>query len=516
MKENMETLVFLAQQGDQEAVTELYHLTYEKTYRAIRAMVQDDDTALDVLQDTYLKAFQSLDTLANPEKFPAWLQTIALNKARDQLRKRSDILFSQMADEDGQEPEFEDLSPWNHPEAVVDRQDTKKLLDKILSSLSVEQREAIVLFYYRELPEKEIASIQGCSVNTVKTRLRAGRKRIESAVLKLQKQEGIRLYSMAPIPFFLWLLRGALDQGLSLEELGVSATTGAAAAGTTAAGGTSAGAAGIAVGKVVAEKVIAGILVATVIGGAGIIAMNHLRGEPPAPPQPTIYTQATEPVEETESQTMAHAVYDEFLDRYKTSLDMDYASFQEAYNQFYTELIPYVAARHPEIDPSQEDFSVSYSPETGFGEGIPVPDTLYDPNMNSMFLTIFLRQNNEKLVRAYYDADGDGIDEMFIGKFYGEELAEEQIDVYTLRDGALIRGAVEAEGQTWTLKPAQESVFCQLYSDYPNFLYIQLGEEVFSGNDRIEKPELEWEAFCDYPSGGQYDESFDPFSMILG
>lgn len=64
--------VAAARAGDQSAVTQLYNATYQNVYLTIRSMLKgDEDTVLDLLQDTYLKAFGSLDQLQQPEQFNA-------------------------------------------------------------------------------------------------------------------------------------------------------------------------------------------------------------------------------------------------------------------------------------------------------------------------------------------------------------------------------------------------------------------------------------------------------------
>lgn len=79
-----------ARAGDQDALTGLYTSTYHDVYLAIKMLLrQDEDTVMDLLQDTYIKAFSKLDTLGDDSKFPAWVRTIARNKALDYLKKRS-------------------------------------------------------------------------------------------------------------------------------------------------------------------------------------------------------------------------------------------------------------------------------------------------------------------------------------------------------------------------------------------------------------------------------------------
>ncbi|MCD8022266.1 MAG: hypothetical protein LUF30_04590 [Lachnospiraceae bacterium] len=75
--------------GDERGFTFLYEETHEsKMYLALQYMKNEDD-AMDVLQDAYVKAFAKLDTLQDPEKFPAWLGMIVANTAKNALAKKT-------------------------------------------------------------------------------------------------------------------------------------------------------------------------------------------------------------------------------------------------------------------------------------------------------------------------------------------------------------------------------------------------------------------------------------------
>ena len=66
-----EELIRKAKEGDQEAIAELYRRTYPSVYRTVAVLIRDPDTAADILQDAYLKAFQNLDQLRESDKLSA-------------------------------------------------------------------------------------------------------------------------------------------------------------------------------------------------------------------------------------------------------------------------------------------------------------------------------------------------------------------------------------------------------------------------------------------------------------
>ncbi|MBR0092621.1 MAG: sigma-70 family RNA polymerase sigma factor [Lachnospiraceae bacterium] len=202
------TLIDGAMRGDTQAETKLYNATYNHVYALIRSMVKDEDTVLDLLQDSYVKAFRSLHQLQEANKFRPWLKTIAKNRTMDYFRERKQVQFSDMTplDDEDASADFEDTNPDAMPDVVMDRQETARLLAEILDSLPDDQRGVISMFYYGQMSVKEIASSLGLNEKTVTSRLIYGRKKIKTQVLELEKR-GTKLYGLAPIPFLLFLLR---------------------------------------------------------------------------------------------------------------------------------------------------------------------------------------------------------------------------------------------------------------------------------------------------------------------
>lgn len=214
-----EELISAAKAGNQAAITDLYNRTYNSVYQAIRTFVKDENTILDIEQDTFLKAFDSLEQLDKPENFRAWIKKIAVNKSKDWLKKKKPVLFSELEAADNEEEiDFPDERIEYQPEAIADREETKRLLWEIIDSLSDEQRLVVGMYYFQDIPVKEIAESISCSENTVKSRLNYARKNIETKVRELEKK-GTKLYSMTPIVFLLWLFRSNEAQAAELPSL---------------------------------------------------------------------------------------------------------------------------------------------------------------------------------------------------------------------------------------------------------------------------------------------------------
>ncbi len=196
-----------ARAGDRDVLTELYEATELEVYRTVHAILRDEELCRDVQQETYLRAFSRLEELRDPAAFLPWLRQIAVNEARMQLRKKRPLLFSELSDEpDAGEPELTDLRPEASPELSFEQKENARLVREILDGLSDGQRLLLGMFYYEQIPIKQIAADTGLSEGTVKTQLHRGRKRVEAAVKRLE-EKGVKLYGLTPLPFLLALLK---------------------------------------------------------------------------------------------------------------------------------------------------------------------------------------------------------------------------------------------------------------------------------------------------------------------
>lgn len=218
---NYAQLVAAARAGDQNAISDLYNSTYQRAYGIARQYVKDEENALDVLQTAYVKAFENLDKLQSPDKFDKWINQIVANGSKDFLKRKTAILFSQMGETDDEPIDFEDDRTEYQPAEAVDYNETKRLVRGILDSLSDEQRLVTLMFYFESLSVKEIAGQLGCSENTIKSRLNYARQKIKTEVLVLEKK-GTKLYGLAPIPFFIYIL---LRSGLLTDITYAAATS---------------------------------------------------------------------------------------------------------------------------------------------------------------------------------------------------------------------------------------------------------------------------------------------------
>ncbi len=297
---------------NQLALTELYQRTYNTVYASIRTKVSDEEIICDLIQDTYLRAFTHIDQLKNAESFPGCLLVIARNTTINWYKRHAKenkvITISQLSyqgeddfsneDDALQIPEFRTECI---PDESLDRNETGRLLDELLSELPAIYRLPLSMRYFENMSIREIADTLEVNENTVKTRLTKGKKLLEAKVLDLEKK-GTKIYNLAPLSFLLFLLRnmaattpaistsqaqaavddilssmateGIQSQASRLHEL-VQDTGNTAPLSQSTATVTAAKTAGVAISKATAIKIVVAALIVAIAGGVAI-GSRHL------------------------------------------------------------------------------------------------------------------------------------------------------------------------------------------------------------------------------------------------
>jgi len=160
--------------GDQEAFYTLVSRYERPLYRSALAITRSPADAEDVVQETFLRAYEHLAQFRGEAKFQTWLTQIALNTARMRLRKNHGALWESLdqprTTEEGVLPR--DVREWReNPEQQLGREEIETLLHQALKGLPAGYREVVALRDIQLLSTQETAEILGLSVANVKTRL---------------------------------------------------------------------------------------------------------------------------------------------------------------------------------------------------------------------------------------------------------------------------------------------------------------------------------------------------------
>lgn len=206
MKDNMTLLVSEAKKESQAAYEALYQKTKQMVYFTCFGLLKSEADAEDQMQEAYTTAFQKLDMLDDPEKFPGWINRIAINKCKDFLiQQKQWIPLSE--ENDIPVKDFETEEDFL-PEAYIMKESMREIVQQIMQKeLSDVQYQAILLYYYDGFSLSEIAEWMECSEGTVKSRLHNAKELIREGVQKYEQKHDDKLYSIAALPFLVRLLQ---------------------------------------------------------------------------------------------------------------------------------------------------------------------------------------------------------------------------------------------------------------------------------------------------------------------
>lgn len=168
--------VLQAQQGNDDAFTQLVETYQKPVYNLCYRMLGEPDTAEDAAQETFLRAYQNLHRYDSSRAFGTWILSIAAHYCIDRLRKKKFSVFSMDAeDEDGTPFEVADpASP--DPEAESVKKEDRARLHLLLKDLEPTDRAAVIMRYWYDYSEVEIAQSLKLTVSAVKSRLHRSRK----------------------------------------------------------------------------------------------------------------------------------------------------------------------------------------------------------------------------------------------------------------------------------------------------------------------------------------------------
>ncbi len=282
-------LVLSAKNGNKKAFDKLYELTHNDVWYNCLSLLKDEENAKDIMQETYITAFLKLDTLNDEQKFCGWIISIAVNKCKNKLKGKveyridDEVLIT--------EAETDELML---PEEYITKTEKRKVLLQIMEdTLSFNQYQVVLMFYFNELSIAEIAQALEISEGTVKSRLNSSRAKMKTAIEDYENKSGDKLHGVVVVPFFTTIFK---EEAKSLavpnitiklpngQTLATSATKGfATGAKSTVSSIVKATATATVKTKVIAVVCGATILAGTLAVGISILAGCNAEKEPTEP-----------------------------------------------------------------------------------------------------------------------------------------------------------------------------------------------------------------------------------------
>lgn len=272
-------LVSSAKSGNKKSFDKLYEITHNDVWYNCLSLLKDEENAKDIMQETYITAFLKLDTLNDEQKFCGWITSIAVNKCKNKLKGKveyqidDEVLIT--------EAETDELML---PEEYITKTEKRKVLLQIMEdTLSFNQYQTVLMFYFDEMSISEIAQGLEISEGTVKSRLNSSRAKMKTAIEDYENKSGDRLHGVVFVPFFTTIFK---EEAKSLavpnitiklpngQTLATSATKGIA----TGAKSTVSSIVKATATATVKTKVIAVVCGATILAGISAVGISILAG----------------------------------------------------------------------------------------------------------------------------------------------------------------------------------------------------------------------------------------------
>lgn len=186
-----EKLVRAAQKGDMAAFEELVARHRDKIYARAFSMMRNEDEAIDLSQEAWVKGWQRLKQFQGESSFVTWMTRIVINLCLDQLRKqkrhRAESIELMEEESGGVERQMPVVTV--NPTEGLERKELRQRIDRALGQLSNEHRTVLILHEFEELEYKEIAKKMGCSIGTVMSRLFYARRRMANLMASYKREE---------------------------------------------------------------------------------------------------------------------------------------------------------------------------------------------------------------------------------------------------------------------------------------------------------------------------------------
>ena len=164
------------QQGDQEALKEIFDKYHKKVYRIAYGVVRQREEALDIVQEVFIKLFRSIKNFKGRSHFYTYLYRMVMNTAIDHARRAGKQFISSLDEEGSFEPSDEIEKG---PERILLHKELEERVKLAMDKLPAEQKAALIFRDVEGLSYQEMAEAMGCSIGTVMSRLHYGRKKMQ-------------------------------------------------------------------------------------------------------------------------------------------------------------------------------------------------------------------------------------------------------------------------------------------------------------------------------------------------
>ncbi len=184
-------LVQQAARGEQSAQRVLFERYRDVAYRVAVRITGRNADAMDVVQDSFVKAFDKLDSYEGNAEFKTWLLRIVSNRALDLLRARKVrlALSLDLPDDDGQRKVVAVEQDETSPAAGLERQELVDRIQAAVEKLPVDQKTVFAMYASDEMTYGQIAEVLGIPLGTVMSRLYHARRKLHMLLADLNPDQ---------------------------------------------------------------------------------------------------------------------------------------------------------------------------------------------------------------------------------------------------------------------------------------------------------------------------------------
>lgn len=176
MEREESEIISRCQQGDQEALKEIFDKYHKKVYRIAYGVVRHREEAFDIVQEVFIKLFRSIKNFKGRSQFYTYLYRMVMNTAIDHARKAGKQFISSLDEEGSFEP-FDNVE--RGPERMLLQKELEGRVKLAMDKLPAEQKAALIFRDVEGLSYQEMSEAMGCSIGTVMSRLHYGRRRVQ-------------------------------------------------------------------------------------------------------------------------------------------------------------------------------------------------------------------------------------------------------------------------------------------------------------------------------------------------
>ena len=170
-------------EGDETALAPLVEKYKRMVHRLALQITKNHEDANDVMQETFIKVYQSIHTFRQEAAFETWVYKIAVNEALNFVKRRERRRESPLSttEESEYDPSVRHkVEMENDPQINAEKTELRHWVTKAVNSLSLKHRVVVILHELEGLTHAEIASILNCSEGTVRSRLHYARKQLRT------------------------------------------------------------------------------------------------------------------------------------------------------------------------------------------------------------------------------------------------------------------------------------------------------------------------------------------------